>query len=162
MTTIVYRDDILVGDSFQVIFTGENAIPKHSSKVFLNEDKTMAYAYCGTYPSKRFDVANHLISTIANWINDKPLTYINNLIFYAIVMYKPKDSTYVVANDDGKCKVIRVEEDDYFAYGTGGSIATNILIEGGSALEAIEEAMYYDTSSAGNINAVRRSTLRKL
>lgn len=160
MTTIVYRDGILAGDSYHVHYSGENGIPIHRQKVFIEESKLFAYAFCGTYPQEDFPLEQWIALVLSKTLKGESIKPIKEINFFLIIM--TRDEVYNISNSNGVITVAPMRNDEYVAYGTGGSIASTALVKGKSALESLERAMLLDTMSGGNIYAVKRSSLRKV
>ena len=159
MTTLVYRDGVLCGESFCIEDTGENAMVSHRQKVHLSKGKTIAYGLCGYFPDKRFDVFDFIkdmAKAITGGEEPKP---IEGCDFFLIVMLK--DMVFTMKNDNSGCKFAMLNDDSYIAYGTGSSLANSILVNGGTALDAIQHAMLFDPCSAGDITVVKRTNMRK-
>lgn len=160
MTTLIYSNDIIAADSFNVISTGENSIITHNPKVFKSKTEPMAYGVCGEFPYKSFNLEDWVLTTILNTLENKECRFVKNVTFFIIVMYK--ELTFVISNNDNIVKVTLIERDSYITFGTGGNIATTELLKGNDCITALEKAMLYDSLSGGNIYAVKRSSILKV
>lgn len=159
MTTLIYSNDMIASDSFNVIYTGENSMVAHGPKVFKSKTKAMAYGLCGEFTYGSFNLEDWILTTISNTLENKECNVVNNVTFFIVAMYN--ELTFVISNNNNIIKVTTIERDSYIAFGTGGNIAATELLKGSDCITALEKAMLYDCLSGGNIYAVKRSSILK-
>lgn len=139
MTTIAYRDGILVADTATFIHDGMTRMPDRSKKIFrLNDGSLIA----GSGIKRQ-------ISDFAQWFDSKsnaPRPEITE----ATIIRVAKSGTITIY--DGKSDERDVTDCPFYACGTGAMAALAAMYMGARADQAVEIAMKLDPWTGGELH----------
>lgn len=168
MTTLIYKDNILIGDSFQINtfteFSNDIIVPVHKSKIYLSENKTFGYGICGCLIDERDkkEFEEWLVNTIQKYLKHEEITALPRNNFQLIFMGSDELLTFILQNRENKINIRMIGKDEYQVFGSGIMYAVSELVDGGTAFDAIEKAKLYDPLTACDVYAIKRSDLKKL
>lgn len=138
MTTIVYRDGVLAGDTLVSMNGGRYG---QASKVFRGDD--------GVIGGAAGDLSG--VDVLGRWIaggsGDRPSDYSGDVS--GIVVYP---SGQILVWDGRHMRPIRAQ---FVSEGSGWQFAFGAMAMGADAVRALEVAMQYDTGTGGEIEVVR-------
>lgn len=162
MTTLIYQQDVIAGDSLQFITANASTFPIRGPKVFLNKAKTIGFGICGFYYSKKY------AESFEKWIEDqlvahieqRPVKHFSKKPSGFCVIAMTKNGTYFINHNSEKVSVNLIDNEDYCVNGTGGGHAVIHLLLGMSAVDAVKQALKIDPMSGCDIYAVKRSSLK--
>lgn len=162
MTTILYHQDKLLGDSRRYENVANNFTVFYKQKVFLHPTKLFAYGVCGDnlpYDDKAFaDTVKRFVREMTSDPNFKEMFPYKGL--YVLVMMRHITFTIYNNGDKDPAKQFTLHRRECsMGYGSGAQPALMAITAGATIEEAMREAVLEDMGTGGDLYGVRRESL---